>query len=126
MEFYTVICGNTVIWKPSEKTLLYSIAIHNICQKVIKEYNYPEIFYTVISKDVEVSKTLVNDERVNLISFIGSTRVRQDVDQQVAKRFGKSILELRGNNATIIDESANLKLAIPAAVFGAVGQRCTY
>ncbi|OEZ33821.1 hypothetical protein AS144_01365 [Francisella endosymbiont of Amblyomma maculatum] len=76
--FYTVICGNTVVWKPSKKTSLCSIAIHNICQKVIKEYNFPEIFYTVFSKDVEVSKTLVNDERVNLVSFTGSTRVRQD------------------------------------------------
>lgn len=120
--FIAVICGNTVVWKPSEKTPLCSIAVHNICQKVIKEHNCPEIFYTVISKDVEVSKTLVNDERVNLVSFTGSTKVGQDVGQQVAKRFGKSILELGGNNATIIDESANLKLAIPAAVFGQLVQ----
>ncbi|QIW10288.1 aldehyde dehydrogenase family protein [Francisella sp. LA112445] len=126
--FIAVICGNTVVWKPSEKTPLCSIAVHNICQKVIKEYDYPEIFHTVISKEIEVSKLLVNDERVNLVSFTGSTKVGQDVGQQVAKRFGKSILELGGNNATIIDETANLKLAIPAAVFGAVGtagQRCT-
>lgn len=126
--FIAVICGNTVVWKPSEKTPLCSIAVHNICQKVIQEHGYPEIFYTIISKEIEVSKALVNDERVNLVSFTGSTKVGQDVGQQVAKRFGKSILELGGNNATIIDESANLKLAIPAAVFGAVGtagQRCT-
>ncbi|MED7819798.1 MULTISPECIES: L-piperidine-6-carboxylate dehydrogenase [unclassified Francisella] len=126
--FIAVICGNTVVWKPSEKTPLCSIAVHNICQKVIKENNFPEIFHTVISKEIEVSKLLVNDERVNLVSFTGSTKVGQDVGQQVAKRFGKSILELGGNNATIIDETANLKLAIPAAVFGAVGtagQRCT-
>lgn len=114
--------------EPSEKTPLCSIAVHNICQKVIQEHGYPEIFYTIISKEIEVSKALVNDERVNLVSFTGTTKVGQDVEQQVAKRFGKSILELGGNNATIIDESANLKLAIPAAVFGAVGtagQRCT-
>ncbi|AJC48938.1 aldehyde dehydrogenase family protein [Allofrancisella guangzhouensis] len=126
--FLAVICGNTVVWKPSEKTPLCSIAVQNICQKVIKENNYPEIFYTVISKDIEVSKALVNDERVSLVSFTGSTKVGQDVGQQVAKRFGKCILELGGNNATIIDETANLKLAIPGAVFGAVGtagQRCT-
>ncbi|GAB4223750.1 MAG: aldehyde dehydrogenase family protein [Francisella sp.] len=126
--FIAAICGNTIVWKPSEKTPLCSIAVHNICQKVIKENNYPEIFYTVISKDVEVSKALVNDKRVNLVSFTGSTKVGLEVGQQVAKRFGKSILELGGNNATIIDKSANLKLAIPAAVFGAVGtagQRCT-
>ncbi|TDT74391.1 aldehyde dehydrogenase (NAD+) [Allofrancisella inopinata] len=126
--FLAVICGNTVVWKPSENTPLCSIAVQNICQKVIKENNYPEIFYTVISKDIEASKALVNDERVNLVSFTGSTKVGQDVGQQVAKRFGKCILELGGNNATIIDESADLKLAIPGAVFGAVGtagQRCT-
>lgn len=126
--FLAVICGNTVVWKPSEKTPLCSLAVHNICQKVIQQNNFPEIFYTVISKEVEVSKTLVNDERINLVSFTGSTKVGQNVGQQVAKRFGKSILELGGNNATIIDETANLQLAIPAAVFGAVGtagQRCT-
>lgn len=126
--FIAVICGNTVVWKPSEKTPLCSIAVHNICQKVIQEHGFPEVFYTVISDDVDVSKALVSDKRVDLVSFTGSTRVGQDVAQQVAKRFGKCILELGGNNATIIDESANLKLAIPAAVFGAVGtagQRCT-
>ncbi|AIT08621.1 aldehyde dehydrogenase [Candidatus Francisella endociliophora] len=126
--FLAVICGNTVVWKPSEKTPLCSLAIQNICQKVIEKNDYPNVFYTVISDEIEVSKTLVNDERVNLVSFTGSTKVGQDVGQQVAKRFGKSILELGGNNATIIDEIANLKLAIPAAVFGAVGtagQRCT-
>lgn len=126
--FLAVICGNTVVWKPSEKTPLCSLAVQNICQKVIKKNNFPNVFYTVISNDIEVSKTLVNDERVNLVSFTGSTKVGQNVGQQVAKRFGKSILELGGNNATIIDKTANLKLAIPAAVFGAVGtagQRCT-
>ncbi|ASG67807.1 aldehyde dehydrogenase [Francisella halioticida] len=126
--FIAVICGNTVIWKPSEKTPLCAIAVHNICQKVIKENNYPEIFQTVISRDIDVSKAMVDDERVNLVSFTGSTRVGREVGQQVAKRFGKCILELGGNNATIIDESANLKVAIPGAVFGAVGtagQRCT-
>ncbi|QLE78291.1 aldehyde dehydrogenase family protein [Francisella sp. Scap27] len=126
--FIAVICGNTVVWKPSEKTPLCAIAVQNICNKVVKENNFPEVFYTIISKDIDVSKELVNSEKVNLVSFTGSTKVGREVGQQVAKRFGKSILELGGNNATILDESANLKLAIPGAVFGAVGtagQRCT-
>ncbi|MFT4694361.1 MAG: aldehyde dehydrogenase (NAD+) [Francisella sp.] len=126
--FIAVICGNSVIWKPSEKTPLCAIAVQNICKKIIAENNYPEIFHTVISKDIDVSKAMVNDERVNLVSFTGSTKVGREVGKQVAERFGKCILELGGNNATILDESANLKIAIPGAVFGAVGtagQRCT-
>ena len=104
------------------------MAVHNICKKVITENKYPNIFHTVISKDVDVSKTMVDDERVNLVSFTGSTQVGREVGKQVAQRFGKCILELGGNNATILDESANLKIAVPGAVFGAVGtagQRCT-
>ena len=126
--FIAAICGNTVIWKPSEKTPLCSIAVQNICEKVVKEYDYPNIFQLVLSKEVDVSKSMVNDERVNMISFTGSTKVGRDVGAQVAQRFGKCLLELGGNNATILDECANLKLAIPGAVFGAVGtagQRCT-
>ena len=126
--FIAVICGNSVIWKPSEKTPLCAIAVQNICKKIIAENNYPEIFHTVISKDIDVSKAMVNDERVNLVSFTGSTKVGREVGKQVAERFGKLILELGGNNATILDESANLKIAIPGVVFGAVGtagQRCT-
>lgn len=126
--FIAAVCGNTVVWKPSEKTPLCSIAVHNICQEVIQKHGFPEIFQTVITQEIDVSKALVNDERVNLVSFTGSTKVGQQVGAQVASRFGKCILELGGNNATIIDETANLKLAIPATVFGAVGtagQRCT-
>ena len=126
--FIAVICGNSVIWKPSEKTPLCALAVHNICKKVITENKYPNIIHTAISKDVDVSKTMVDDERVNLVSFTGSTQVGREVGKQVAQRFGKCILELGGNNATILDELANLKIAVPGAVFGAVGtagQRCT-
>ncbi len=126
--FIAAICGNTVVWKPSEKTPLCAIVVQNICEKVVKAHGYPDIFHTVISKEIDVSKALVNDERVNMVSFTGSTRVGREVGAQVASRFGKCLLELGGNNATILDESADLKLAIPGAVFGAVGtagQRCT-
>ena len=126
--FIAAICGNTVVWNPSPKTPLCALAIQEICDRVIKENNFPAVFTSVVSKSVEVSKTLVDDERIALMSFTGSTTVGRQIGAQVAKRFGKSLLELGGNNAAIIDESANLKLAIPAVVFGAVGtagQRCT-
>ena len=126
--FIAAICGNTVIWKPSEKTPLCAIAIQNICNKIMIEHGCPNIFQTVISKDIEVSKAFVNDPRVALVSFTGSTNVGRQVGMQVAERFGKCLLELGGNNAAILDESADLKIAIPGSVFGAVGtagQRCT-
>jgi aldehyde dehydrogenase (NAD+) len=95
---------------------------------VAKEHDFPLVFTSVVSKSVEVSKALVADKHVALLSFTGSTAVGREVGARVAERFGKSLLELGGNNAAIIDESADLKLAIPAVVFGAVGtagQRCT-
>ncbi len=126
--FIAAICGNTVVWNPSPKTPLCALAIQEICDRVIKAHDFPQVFHSVISQSVEVSKHLVDDKRVALLSFTGSTEVGRDVGAQVAKRFGKSLLELGGNNAAIIDESADLKLSIPAVVFGAVGtagQRCT-
>ncbi|MDA7742028.1 aldehyde dehydrogenase family protein [Francisellaceae bacterium] len=126
--FVAAICGNTVIWKPSEKTPLCAVAVQNICDEVMEKHGYPKIFQTFISKDIETSKSFVNDTRVAMISFTGSTHVGRQVGMQVAERFGKCLLELGGNNAAILDESADLKIAIPGSVFGAVGtagQRCT-
>ncbi|TNF65184.1 MAG: aldehyde dehydrogenase family protein [Gammaproteobacteria bacterium] len=126
--FIAAICGNTVIWRPSEKTPLCALAVHKICQEVLKEHNYPDVFSLVVSDDVEFSKSFVNDTRLPMISFTGSTPVGRQVGGQVAERFGKALLELGGNNAAIIDETADLKRTIPAVVFGAVGtagQRCT-
>ncbi len=126
--FIAAICGNTVVWNPSPKTPLCALAIQEICDRVTKEHDFPLVFTSVVSKSVEVSKALVADKRVALLSFTGSTAVGREVGARVAERFGKSLLELGGNNAAIIDESADLKLAIPAVVFGAVGtagQRCT-
>ncbi len=126
--FIAAICGNTVVWNPSPKTPLCALAIQEICDRVAKEHNFPLVFTSVVSKSVEVSKALVADKRVALLSFTGSTAVGREVGARVAERFGKSLLELGGNNAAIIDDSADLKLAIPAVVFGAVGtagQRCT-
>lgn len=126
--FLAAICGNTVVWKPSSITPLCTIAVQNICNKVMREQGYPAIFSMFISATHELAEKFVADERIPLISFTGSTRVGRQVGAIVAQRMGRSLLELGGNNAIIVDESANLALAIPAIVFGAVGtagQRCT-
>ena len=126
--FLAAICGNVVIWNPSPKTPLCAMAIQEICDQICEAHQFPKVFYSVISNDKALSQALVADTRVPLISFTGSSQVGQQVGAKVAERFGRSLLELGGNNAAIIDQSANLELAIPAVVFGAVGtagQRCT-
>lgn len=126
--FIAAICGNTVVWKPSPKTPLCAIAVQQICNAVLQKQGFPGVFSLFISEDIKLSKQFVADPRVALVSFTGSSAVGREVGEVVAKRFGKSLLELSGNNAIIVDETANLKLAIPAIVFGAVGtagQRCT-
>ena len=126
--FIAAICGNAVLWKPSPKTPLCGLAIQEICDRVIKEYAFPSVFTSVISGNTEVAEALVEDKRIALVSFTGSTEVGRQVGAKVAARFGKCLLELGGNNAAIIDESADLALAVPGVVFGAVGtagQRCT-
>ncbi|PIE51009.1 MAG: aldehyde dehydrogenase family protein [Flavobacteriales bacterium] len=122
------ICGNVTVWKPSEKAGLCGIACQNIIAEVLKENNMPEGISGMIVGDAEIGKELVADTNVPLISFTGSTRVGRMVGAKVAERFGKSILELGGNNAIIITENADLDMSIIGAVFGAVGtagQRCT-
>jgi aldehyde dehydrogenase (NAD+) len=126
--FIAAICGNVTLWKPSAKTPLCAIAVHHICQQVLKRNNSPDIFSLIIPESHAIADTFVNDRRIPLISFTGSTAVGKQVATKVAGRLGRSILELGGNNAIIVDESADLRLAIPAIVFGAVGtagQRCT-
>ena len=127
-SFIAAICGNISIWKPSEKTPLTAIAVQNLCNQVLKENNLKGIFNLVIGTGDEIGKKLVNDKRVPLISATGSTKMGKAVAQDVAKRLGKTILELGGNNAIIVDETASMNLVVPAIVFGAVGtagQRCT-
>lgn len=122
------ICGNVTIWKPSEKTPLCGIACQNIISEVLKENNLPVGISSMIVGDHEIGDHLVKDKNVALVSFTGSTKVGRIVGKNVAERFGKSILELGGNNAIIITENADLDMAIIGAVFGAVGtagQRCT-
>jgi len=126
--FLAAICGNVTVWKPSPKTALCAVAVQHICNRVLERNGYPPIFQLFIDAGTELAVKFVEDRRVDLVSFTGSTAVGRDVAQRVAKRLGKSLLELGGNNAIIVDEFANLDLVVPAVVFGAVGtagQRCT-
>ncbi|MCP9768883.1 aldehyde dehydrogenase family protein [Lacihabitans sp. LS3-19] len=122
------VCGDVCIWKPSEKTPLTGIACQNIITEVLKENNVPEGVSCLIIGDRLIGELMSKDPRMALISATGSTRMGKAVAQNVAARLGKSLLELGGNNAIIVSENADLKLAVPAIVFGAVGtagQRCT-
>jgi len=122
------VCGDVCIWKPSEKTPLCSIACQFIVNEVFAKNNVPEGVSCVINGDFQVGEWMTKDERIPLISATGSTRMGKAVAQTVGGRLGRSLLELGGNNAIIITESADLKMVIPGAVFGAVGtagQRCT-
>lgn len=122
------VCGNTCIWKPSEKTPLTAIACQHIVQEVFKQNNIPDGVSCLVIGDREVGELMANDARVPLVSATGSTRMGKAVASAVAGRLGRSLLELGGNNAIIITEDANLDMALIGAVFGAVGtagQRCT-
>jgi len=122
------ICGDVCIWKPSEKAPLCGVACHNIFNKVIKANNLPDGICSLIIGGADIGKKMANDTRVPLISATGSTRMGKSVAESVAKRLGKSLLELGGNNAIIITPTADLNMVVPGAVFGAVGtagQRCT-
>ena len=127
-SFIAAICGDITVWKPSPKTPLSAIASMKICNEALKAGGFPDIFFLFNDAGSELAQDFVDDKRVPLISFTGSTRVGRMVGERCARRMGRSLLELGGNNAIIVDETADLKLAIPAIVFGAVGtagQRCT-
>ena len=122
------VCGDVCIWKPSEKTPLTAIACQQITKEVFAANDVPEGVSGLIIGDGEIGKLMANDKRVPLISATGSTRMGISVGEAVGRRLGRSLLELGGNNAIIIAPSADLKMVIPGAVFGAVGtagQRCT-
>jgi aldehyde dehydrogenase (NAD+) len=123
------VCGNVNLWKPSSKVPLSSIAVQNIITAVLKENKISEgVFSLIIGKGSTIGEKMLNDKRIPLISVTGSTRVGRHAGEAIAKRFGKAILELGGNNGIIITPDADLQMTIPAVVFGAVGtcgQRCT-
>jgi aldehyde dehydrogenase (NAD+) len=122
------VCGNVSLWKPSEKTPLCAVACMNIVHEVLAANEMPAGVMTMAAGDAAVGMAMAADERVALVSATGSTRMGRSVAQTVAARFGKSLLELGGNNAVILTPSADLDLALRAITFAAVGtcgQRCT-
>jgi aldehyde dehydrogenase (NAD+) len=122
------IAGDVCVWKASEKAPLCSIACQNIIASVLKENKLPEGISCIINGDYKVGEYMTTDKRISLISATGSIRMGKIVAKTVAERLGRSLLELGGNNAIIITPSADIKMTIIGAVFGAVGtagQRCT-
>jgi len=122
------VCGDTMVWKPSSLVPLCAVAVQRLCNLVMADHGLSGLFTLAIGSNAHVAERMIDDPRLPLISFTGSTRVGRHVAQVVAGRFGRSILELGGNNAIIVAEDADLDLAERAILFGAVGtagQRCT-
>ncbi len=121
-------CGNTCVWKPSEKTPLVALAVFKIVSRVLDKNKAPSGLFIIINGGKAVGEFISLDKNIALVSATGSTQMGRDVATKVSQRFGKTLLELGGNNALIITQNANLELAKRAVVFGAVGtagQRCT-
>jgi aldehyde dehydrogenase (NAD+) len=122
------VCGDPVLWKPAAPTPLCGIAVQHVANRIMADYGLRGIFNLVIGPGQSIGERMLNDPRLPLISFTGSTQIGRHVAETVARRFGRTILELGGNNAIIVAEDANLDLATRAILFGAVGtagQRCT-
>jgi aldehyde dehydrogenase (NAD+) len=123
-----IVCGNATLWKPSEKTPLTAVACVKIAAQVCHETGVDPAIFSLVSGDSAIGTILAEDRRVLLVSATGSTRMGKQVANAAAKRLGRTLLELGGNNAVIVTPSANLALAVRALLFGAVGtagQRCT-
>jgi aldehyde dehydrogenase (NAD+) len=122
------VCGDTVVWKPAEPTPLTAIAVQHIANRVMADHGVTGVFTLAAGSGRIIGEAMLHDERLPLISFTGSTAIGRHVAQTVAGRFGKTILELGGNNAIIVAADADLDMAVRAILFGAVGtagQRCT-
>jgi aldehyde dehydrogenase (NAD+) len=122
------VCGDPVVWKPAEPAPLCAIAVQHIANRVMGDHGLTGVFTLAIGPGRIVGEAMLKDARLPLVSFTGSTEVGRRVAQAVAGRFGRTILELGGNNAIVVSEDANLDLAVRAILFGAVGtagQRCT-
>ncbi|XP_001362189.2 alpha-aminoadipic semialdehyde dehydrogenase [Monodelphis domestica] len=123
-----LICGNVCLWKGAPTTSLISVAVTKIVAKVLEDNNLPGAICSMTCGGADIGMAMAKDERVDLLSFTGSTQVGKEVAVVVQERFGRSLLELGGNNAIIAFEDADLNLVIPSALFAAVGtagQRCT-
>ncbi len=126
--FVAAVCGDTMVWKPSPMVPFTSMAVTNICHQVMDGSGFEGVFNLALGDVETVGKPMVDDARLPLISATGSTRMGAEVGVAVAKRLGKSLLELGGNNAIIVMDDADLELAVRASLFaaaGTAGQRCT-
>ncbi len=126
--FLALICGDVTVWKPSPKASLAAIAVQKIVTRVLENNGFPQVSGLFVTMDHRLAEHFYADSRINLLSFTGSTAIGTRVAEIAAKRLGRCLLELGGNNAIVVDRSADLDLAVPAIVFGAVGtagQRCT-
>jgi len=122
------VCGDVMLWKPSEKTPLTAIACQNIIKDILQKNDVPEGVSCLLIGDAEIGKLMANDKRIPLISATGSTRMGKAVGAAVGARLGRTILELGGNNAITVTQHADINIMLNAVVFGAVGtagQRCT-
>jgi aldehyde dehydrogenase (NAD+) len=121
-------CGDTTVWKPSSDTPLTAIAVQHIANEVMGDHGLKGVFNLVVGRGSVIGERMINDQRLPLISFTGSTQMGRRVSEAVARRFGRTILELGGNNAIIVTEDADLEMSVRTILFGAVGtagQRCT-
>ncbi len=122
------VCGDTMIWKPSPLTPLSAIAVQHMCNDVMSDHSVDGLFNLTIGSNDTIAKSMIEDRRLPLISFTGSCRVGKQVAEVVGHRMGKTLLELGGNNAIIVEPDADLDMAVRGILFGAVGtagQRCT-
>ncbi len=122
------VCGDCVVWRPSSETPLAAIAVQKICNRVLDRHQLKGVFNLVIGPSKPIGETLIHDRRIPLVSFTGSTEVGRHVSEVVARRLGRTILELGGNNGIIVMDDADPDLVLRAVLFGAVGtagQRCT-
>ncbi|MEX2260905.1 MAG: aldehyde dehydrogenase family protein [Bryobacteraceae bacterium] len=122
------VCGDCVIWKPSEQTPLTAVAVQHIANRVLDRYGFRGVFNLAVGAGATIGERLIGDMRVPLVSFTGSTRIGRRVAEVVGRRLGRTLLELGGNNGVIVMDDADLNLALRAIVFGSVGtagQRCT-
>jgi len=123
-----LVCGDTCIWKPSSQVPLCAIAVQKLANRVMADHGVSGLMNLVAGSGRDVGEKMLNDSRIPLVSFTGSTRMGRHVSRTVAARFGRSILELGGNNAVIVTPNADLEMAVRSIIFGAVGtagQRCT-
>jgi aldehyde dehydrogenase (NAD+) len=122
------VCGDTMVWKPASATPLTALAVQHICNRVCADHGLDGLFNIVVGTGAEIGERILNDPRIPLVSFTGSVRTGRHAAEAVARRLGRTLLELGGNNGIIVTEDADLDMAVRAVLFGAVGtagQRCT-